>query len=178
MKENELRQAIIDYGKKLVEYHLIQSTWGNISVRLDDEYFLITPSGVNYDAIKLEDIVKIKIEDCSYESKIKPSSEKNMHQLIYKERKDIGALVHTHSSNIQVLAGCHLGLTNNGIDYPCAKYGISSTKKLAENVALIMKDYDGAIMANHGIVVSGKNLTEAFKNALEAEEAAGEALNI
>ena len=62
-RENELRNAIIFYGKKLVEDKLIQATWGNISARLNDEYYLITPSGIDYFKITPNEIVKVKISD-------------------------------------------------------------------------------------------------------------------
>lgn len=177
-RENELRNAIIFYGKKLVEDKLIQATWGNISARLNDEYYLITPSGIDYFKITPNEIVKVKISDFSYEGAIKPSSERRMHGLIYQQRSDICAIVHTHSSNLQIFASCHVGLSINGeIIYPCSKYAVSGSKKLAKNVAKAIKNYDGVIIANHGFVVGDKSLEEAYNKALNAEKKAGECLH-
>ena len=71
----EAKLEVVKAGLKLVESGLIARTWGNVSCRVDDEYFVITPSGRSYESLTPEDIVLVKIEDCSYESEIKPSSE-------------------------------------------------------------------------------------------------------
>ena len=171
-----LREAVIEYGKLLVENRLIQATWGNVSVRIDDDRFLITPSGVNYDLIKPEEIVEIRVDDGSYAEGLRPSSERILHRLVYKERPDIKAIIHTHSSNCQVFAACHEPLKTGGIDYPCAEYGMSGSAKLAENVAAVMANHDGCIMANHGFVAGDVSLAAALERAKQAEEAAGRIL--
>jgi L-fuculose-phosphate aldolase len=177
-REDSLRNQIIEYGKRLVEYRLIQSTWGNISVRLDDDHFLITPSGIDYFEISPDDIVKVKTEDFSYEGNLKPSSEMHLHGLIYKKRKDIMGIVHTHSSNLQVFASCNQPLKKEGkVIYPCSRYGVSSSKKLARNVAREFTDYLGVIIANHGFIAGGKDLESAFALAVAAEKEAGAILD-
>ena len=77
-----LRESVIAYGKKLVENRLIQATWGNVSARIDADRFLITPSGVDYDRIRPEDIVEIRIADGSFAAGQRPSSEREMHRRI------------------------------------------------------------------------------------------------
>lgn len=176
-REEELRKRIIEFGKRLVEEGLIQSTWGNISARVSEEHFLITPSGVDYYKIKPEDIVKVRIDDLSYEGDVKPSSEKRMHGLIYRKRKDIGGIVHTHSSNLQVFASCREPLVKEGkVIYPCSRYGVSGTRRLAELVAREFANHAGVIIANHGFIAGGEDLDSAFALAVAAEKEAGEML--
>ena len=86
--EQTLRQQLVEYGKKLVSAGLVQGTWGNISVRLDEKYMLATPSGLDYDRLTPEDMVKVEIETLKYEGNLKPTSEKGLHAAIYKKRAD------------------------------------------------------------------------------------------
>ena len=174
MNEKELRNQIIEYGKSLVKNHLIQATWGNISCRIDDEYFLITPSGVDYFVLKPEDIVKVKIDDYSYKGNIKPSSEKVLHGMIYKNKKDVGGIVHVHSSYLQIFASCHKDLINEKTIYKCSEYAVSGSKKLANNVYEALENNNGVIMANHGFVGIGKDIELAFNECIKAEELAKE----
>ena len=78
-----------------MENRLIQATWGNVSARIDADRFLITPSGVDYDRIRPEDIVEIRIADGSFAAGQRPSSEREMHRRIYAARGDVRAVIHT-----------------------------------------------------------------------------------
>lgn len=175
-REDELRREVIAYGKKLVEERLIQATWGNVSVRVDDEHFLISPSGVDYFSVTPEEVTLVSVADGSYDKGLHPSSERRMHQLIYRERPDIRAIVHTHSANCAVFAACHEDLLTEVLDYPCAPYAVSGSKGLATNVSRIMVGHDGCILANHGFVTGADTLERAFTQAQEAEAAAGRRL--
>ena len=176
MKENELRNEIIRCGKELADSGLIQGTWGNISAKLDNVYFLITPSGADYHHIQPEDIVRVCIDDGSYENGKHPSSERIMHQKIYRNRQDIGAIVHTHSPFCSIFAACRKDLLTDRLDYPCAPYGISGSEKLAVNASWIMLGHDGCILANHGFICGAPDLNSAMRRAAEAEQAAEEML--
>lgn len=175
MTEHELRQDVIRYGQLLVEHHLIQATWGNVSVRLGDS-FLISPSGVDYYRVKPEEVVLVSIESGSYEKGLHPSSERRMHQAIYRNRPDIKAIIHTHSANCAVFAACHEGLVTDEVNYPCAEYAVSGSKGLAKRVGQMLLAHDGCIMANHGFVTGAQSLERALAQALEAERVAGELL--
>ncbi|MBQ2747398.1 MAG: class II aldolase/adducin family protein, partial [Firmicutes bacterium] len=69
---------LVDYGKKLVQTGLVQGTWGNLSVRLDDTYMIVTPSGLDYLRLTPADMVKVNIETLEYEGDLKPTSEKGL----------------------------------------------------------------------------------------------------
>ena len=156
-----LRRAVIEYGQHLVERRLIQATWGNVSARIDDDRFLITPSGVDYGRIRPEEVVEVRVSDGAFAEGLHPSSERKLHQLVYKVRPDIRAIV----GDVQRMAL-----------YPCAGYAVSGSKKLAENTAAVMAGHDGCVMANHGFVAGADSLEKALARAVEAEALAGRLL--
>ena len=80
-----------------METGLVQGTWGNLSIRLDDKYMLVTPSGLDYTRLTPADMVKVNISTLAYEGSLKPTSEKGLHAEVYKQRPDAGAVIHTHS---------------------------------------------------------------------------------
>ena len=77
----EAKRLVIEAGKKLIETGLIARTWGNVSARISDTQFVITPSGRAYETLTPDELVVVNIDDCSYEGDIKPSSEKGVHRL-------------------------------------------------------------------------------------------------
>ena len=101
----DIMQAKLDVvraGKLLCERGLIQRTWGNVSCRIDEESFVITPSGRDYMGLTPDDIVLVKISDLSYEGDIKPSSEKGVHAACYRLRSDVNFVIHTHQTMASV----------------------------------------------------------------------------
>ena len=171
-----ITEELVQCGTKLADMGLIQGTWGNLSARLDQDFFLITPSGADYYGILPEDIVKVDMRDGTYEAGKHPSSERLMHQLIYLNRPDLGGIVHTHSPYCSVFAACRKDLVTSRLDYPCASYAVSGSRKLAVNVSQIMLGHDGCILSNHGFVCGAADLTAALALAAEAEKAAEEML--
>lgn len=173
------KEHIIEVSRELHDIGLLVRTWGNISCRIDADHFLITPSGIRYEDLTPEMIVAVNINDLTYESKYKPSSEKAVHAACYKVRSDIRFIVHTH----QVYASCAgtLGLKkivtysdDADMIIPVAPYALPGTEKLAMNVYHTVKKYsdtNGIIMANHGTVCMGKNSREAIYEAERMEVA-------
>ena len=109
-REFALRQQLADYGRKLVSCGLVQGTWGNLSVRLDDESMLVTPSGIDYEVLSAGDMVKVNIKTLTYEGQLKPTSEKGLHAKVYQDRPEIGGVIHTHSKYCSVYAAAHKDL--------------------------------------------------------------------
>ena len=174
------RMELVDYGNKLVEKDLVQGTWGNISVRLDEEYMLTTPSGLDYDDCKPEDMVRVNIETLKAEDSLNdPTSEKSIHAEIYKARPDVGAIVHTHSKYCSLLAACRMPLEvreeslakDVGELILVADYGESGSTTLAKNVVEALGKRKGCIMSHHGMVACGKDIEEALSIAMSMEEA-------
>ncbi len=175
----EAKSEVVKAGLELVQSGLIARTWGNVSCRVDDEYFVITPSGRSYESLTPDDIVLVKIEDCSYDSEIKPSSEKGIHAMAYKMRSDVNFVIHTHQKNASAVSflGYDINLLSEdsreiiGADIPVASYGLPGTGKLRKGVtaALERSASKAVIMAHHGALCMGADYDEAFKVAAELE---------
>lgn len=175
----EAKKHIIEVSRELHEVGLLVRTWGNISQRIDGDSFLITPSGIKYEDLTTDMIVRVNIKDLSYEGDVLPSSEKAVHAACYKARKDVDFIVHTH----QVYASCAgtLGFrkVNTYFDdadmmIPVAPYALPGTERLARNVAETVKKYpdiNGIIMANHGTICMGQTSKEAVFEAEKMEVA-------
>lgn len=173
------KKQIIEVAKELHEVGLLVRTWGNLSQRVDNDTFIITPSGIKYEDLTPEMIVKVNIHDLSYEGDVLPSSEKAVHAACYKVRKDVDFIVHTH----QVYASCTgtLGIKkiltyfdDEDMVIPVAPYALPGTQKLADNVEMTLKkfpDINGIIMANHGTICLGRNSKEAVFEAEKMEVA-------
>ncbi len=171
----EAKNIVINAGIELLKAGLIVRTWGNISCRIDDESFVITPSGKAYEDLTPDDIVLVKIADLSYEGDVKPSSEKGIHASCYELRPDVNFVIHTHQKNASVVSTLGLDINNVtgtaaeiiGSDIPCASYGLPGQPKLRKGVinALKRSTSKAALMKAHGAVCLGTDYADAFKVA-------------
>ncbi|MCR4588630.1 MAG: class II aldolase/adducin family protein [Lachnospiraceae bacterium] len=181
----EGKEQVIKAGLELLKTGLIARTWGNISARISDTQFVITPSGLAYDSLSPDDIVVVNIADCSYEGSVKPSSEKGVHAAAYRNRPEVNFVIHTHQNYASAVSTLRVALANGVVDpdtievlgrrVPAAEYGISSTKKLTKAVeaAIISnKDSKAVLMVNHGTLCMGKDYEDAFRIAHVLEEVA------
>ena len=173
-------QALVDAGLRLVEHGLVTRTWGNLSIRIDDEHFLITPSGRAYEQLRAEDMVRVHIDSLEHSGPIKPSSEKGLHAAFYATDRDVRAVIHTHQSAASVVAAARADVPVDGEDMkryfgdliPTAPYALPSTKPLAKGVRkLLLKHRHRAILlANHGAALAAPDLDGAVQLALKLEE--------
>lgn len=171
-REMEVRQLLVDYGKKLVETGLVQGTWGNISIRIDDEYMMVTPSGLDYNRLGPEDMVKVNIKTLEYDGDRKPTSEKGLHAAILQKRNDVGAVIHSHSKYCCIFAAARTdmpiesqeGKAIFGDKVGISEYGLPGTKKLIKGTMAGLGDNNATIMSNHGMMCCGKDIAEAFDN--------------
>lgn len=177
----EAKDLVIKAGKMLVESGLIARTWGNISARISDTQFVITPSGLAYETLTPEQIVVVSIKDCSHEGNIKPSSEKGIHADAYRLRPEVNFIIHTHQVKASVLSIEGKNLLVEKVEHkkllgeiiPCAGYGISSTKTLRRKVALEVSKYPASpaiLMKHHGTMCMGRDLEHSFQIATTLEE--------
>ena len=184
-REARLRQMLVDYGNKLVACGLVQGTWGNISVRLDDKYMLATPSGLDYSRLTPEDMVKVEIKTLKYEGDLKPTSEKGLHAAVYQRRPEIGAVIHTHAKYCCVFAAANQDMPIEdregqkifGTSVKLAGYGLPGSKALMKHTADALGDNFGCIMANHGMLACGSDLETAFNNCQMLEQCAETYIN-
>ena len=129
--DSEARSEILKACKILVEEELIARTWGNISARISEDKFIITPSGRAYESLKPEDLVVVDVNDLSYEGSIKPSSEKAAHAVSYRNRREVTFVIHTHQ-NYATAVGIEGKNTEN---IAAAKYGLAGTQKITDNIS-------------------------------------------
>ena len=172
----EAARLVIEAGKRLSATGLIERTWGNISARISDTQFVITPSGMAYDRLTADDIVTVNIADCSYEGSVKPSSEKGIHADAYRLRPDVDFVIHTHQlyGTAYGVIGRALRLRDDTLGelVPNAAYGISSTKKLRQNVAASVEENPKAraiFMRGHGVLCLGADCEDCFRIAERLE---------
>jgi len=177
------RELVLKAGLELCEAGLVARTWGNISARVSDTQYVITPSGRAYDMLTPEDIVLVNIADGSYEGDVKPSGEKGVHAAVYELCPEMNFVIHTHQNYASALSvlgreialdgqeqtgGCLLGNT-----LPCAEYGMYATEELVNNIkAQIMAhpESKAVLMKYHGALCFGKDYDEAFAVAYELEK--------
>lgn len=180
MTEEMAREQVIEAGRRLVSSGLIARTWGNVSCRIDSDYFIITPSGRDYLGLRPEDLVKVSIRDGSYQGTIKPSSEKGIHQDLYEQLPDQNFVIHTHQKYASVIGTLELDQVELLEAYPhlgdvvlCAQYGLPGTKTLRKHVkqAVSPKMGHAILMKNHGALCYGTDMEAAFQTAMELEEA-------
>lgn len=180
MNMDEAKRLVIKAGLKLVESGLIARTWGNVSCRIDDNFFAITPSGRDYLSLTPDEIVAVSISDCSYSGDIKPSTEKGIHVEVYKLYPEINFVIHTHQENASVIGASKLDsiIVDDapdclGGEVLCAAYALPGTEELKVNVIGALKRSKGkaVIMKNHGALCLGKDYDEAFLTASELERA-------
>ena len=181
----EAKQFVIKAGLELSEAGLVARTWGNISARISDHQFVITPSGRSYDTLTSADIVVVNIEDGSYEGNVKPSGEKGVHAAVYQMRPGINFVIHTHQSYASALSilgevipvkedADRLILSDES---PCAEYGMYATKKLANAIKLQLQEHERSkaiLMKYHGALCMGKDYEEAFSAAYTLEKVSKE----
>lgn len=166
--EKEARELVIKAGLVLIEEKLIARTWGNISARISETEFVITPSGKPYESLKPADLVKVKISDLSYDGNVKPSSEKGLHANVYKLRKDINFIIHTHQNYATAIS-----LDKNNTVAKVAKYALPGTSKLASKVEECVKKNlkdNVFLLERHGAIALGKDYDSAFACAMKLEE--------
>ncbi len=183
--ETRLRRAVIDTAQKMSRDGLSPGRSGNVSVRCDDG-MLITPSGMPYDEIGVDDIVFVGNDGRRRDGERKPSSEWQFHLSALAARKDRSAVVHTHSTHAVILACRHepipafhyMVAVAGGMEIPCVPYAVFGSPELAQNVAAGLSDVDACLMANHGQIAIGASLGHALELASEVETLAAQYVGV
>ena len=171
------REQVIEYSLKLLSEGLTNGTAGNVSIfNREEGLAAISPTGVNYSELTPEMISIVDLEGKLIEG-LKPSSELEMHMILYRNREDVNAVIHTHPVYTTVLACLRQDLP--AIDYmiavtgatkvKCAEYASYGTKELAENAYKAMGSSLAVILANHGLTTAGKDIANAFNITVQVE---------
>ena len=181
------KEKVITAGKRLIEKGLIVRTWGNISCRINDNQFVITPSGKPYESLTVKEIVTVNINDCSYSGSIEPSSEKKVHAAVYQQRPDINYVIHTHQPYASAVSPLETDIPVSdpaatdlvGIKVLSIPYALSGTEKLKTNVIAAINRSRGKayLMVSHGALCLGQDCEETFKIAFTLEQICADYIN-
>ena len=177
-REFEIRSSIVNWGKELYDSGMVKGSGGNISVRLGEEVIL-TPTGYFLGHLRVDDLSKTDLSG-NLISGPKPTKETPMHLAAYRASSDVSAVVHVHSPFATAMASTFPPDTFMPIFFPSVAIKVGRTKitafqypgtdQLANTVYESLKIGPAVLLANHGIVTSGKNIQEAMSIAYEIEE--------
>ena len=170
--EEHARAAIVEVGRRLHAREYVASNDGNVSVRLDADRLLTTPTGVSKGSMTPDMLVVTDFEGRKLAGGRNPSSELLMHLAVYRHRPEVNAVVHAHPPVATgfAVAGIELNravlaevVTTLG-SIPIADYGTPSTHELADAVGRHITTHDGLLLANHGaLTVSGDLMSAYYK---------------
>ena len=170
--ENEIKQQICDIGKRIYDRRMVASNDGNISVRISENEYLCTPTGVSKGFMTPEYICKIDGEGNVLEANegFRPSSEIKMHLRVYAKRPDVKAVVHAHPIFATSFAIAGIPLTQPIMpeavialgEVPIAEYGTPSTEEIPDAVEKYLPYYDAVLLVNHGALSYSDSLLAAY----------------
>lgn len=190
----ELKQKVFEANLQLVQYGLVVLTWGNVSgIDREKGLFVIKPSGVPYDKMTADDMVVMDLNGNKVEGSLNPSSDTPTHLALYRNFKDIGGIVHTHSSwacswaqagrDIPAYGTTHADFANGAV--PCARgltesevngeYELNTGRVIVEEFekrGINPEEYPAVLVHRHGPFTWGKDPFKAVENALILEEIA------
>lgn len=168
--ERELRQDIVDIGRLVYQKGWVAANDGNLSIRLDTDRVLCTPTGVSKGMMHADDLIICDMQGNKLEGRKERTSEIAMHMTIYGLRPDVRSVVHAHppvatgfaaagrALNLALLPEVVIGLGC----VPLAEYGLPGTPELTEPMLPYIPKYDAILMGNHGAVCYGEDVYRAF----------------
>jgi len=170
--EYEIKKEICEIGRRIYNKGMVASNDGNISVKLNDNEFLCTPTGVSKGFMTPEYICKVDKDGKVLQAngKFKPSSEIKMHMRVYKERPDVKSVVHAHPMYATGFAIAGIPLAQPIMPeavislgcVPIAEYGTPSTDEIPDAVSKYLQYYDAVLLENHGALTYSDSLLSAY----------------
>ena len=170
--EYEIKKQICEIGKRIYDKGMVAANDGNISVKISENTFLCTPTGVSKGFMTPDYICKVDAEGKVIQANpgFKPSSEIKMHMRVYKERPDVNSVVHAHPLYATGFAIAGIPLTQPIMPeavialgcVPIAEYGTPSTDEIPNAVAKYLQNYDAVLLENHGALTFSDSLLNAY----------------
>ena len=166
----EIKKEICEVGLKLWQKGFVAANDGNISVKISDNEYYCTPTGVSKASLTPDMIIKVDKDGKKLEGKLNPSSEIKMHMRVYRERPDVNAVVHAHPPVATAFTVADIDLdqyvrpeavlTIGAV--PTCDYGTPSTMEIPDSLDPYIHNHDAFLLRNHGALTVGCNLTKAF----------------
>jgi L-fuculose-phosphate aldolase len=180
LNRDNFTESLISVCHRLYDKGFVTATDGNVSVRLENQNFLTTRTGINKGMVTTDDIIEVDIEGNVVPGKYRPSTELAMHLFIYSQRPDIHAIVHAHppyatgfATARQPLTSCLFPEVIVGLGaIPLAEYATPSTVEVIKSIEPFVRQADAILLANHGVVTCGKDLLDAYFKMEKVEHAA------
>jgi len=183
-KWNSEKKAVLETAQQMAQMGLVVGTSGNVSMRLGEhsgrELLAITPNARYYDTLDVDDIVVADFEGENVEGELAISIEKMLHIGIYKARRKVNAIIHTHPvfgsaisvATREIPAFLDDQVTYIGGEIKVAEYALPGTNDLVDNVISALGPRNAVLLANHGAVSVGRDMREAFTICELAEKTA------
>jgi len=165
-----MKNAIVDIGQRLYDRGMIASTEGNISVRLDDDRIMVTPSGLAKGRLSPDDMVIVDSNGKQLQGESKASSELLMHLFVYKSRPEIASCVHSHPPYATAFAVAGIPLAEDILpevalfvgNIPLIYYAPPGTDAVPKSLEPHIETSNAFLLRNHGLLTLGRTLEEAF----------------
>lgn len=170
--ELDIKKEMCEIGRRVYNRGMVAANDGNFSVKLNDNEYLCTPTGVSKGFMTPEYICKVDAQGNVLEANegFRPSSEVKMHMRVYKERPDVNAVVHAHPMYATTFAIAGIPLMEpimpeaviflGGV--PLAKYGTPSTVEVPDSIMPYIQEYDAVLLENHGALTYSDSLMNAY----------------
>lgn len=167
----EAKNQIVEIGRRVWQKGWVAANDGNISCRIDDNEYVCTPTGVSKGFMEVSDLIVVDGQGRKRSGgPLNPSSEIKMHFFVYRNRPDIGAVVHAHPPISTAFAVAGLSLDQCILPevvalmgrIPLADYGLPSTDEIPQSIEPYVKNHSAVLLANHGALAWGKDLTQAY----------------
>ena len=176
--DHATREAMIATCRRMNAEGLNSGTSGNLSVRIDGG-LLITPSGIDYEAMKPEQIVEMDMEGRYYGDYV-PSSEWRFHYDILRARPDVGSVIHSHAPYCTILACCLLDIrpvhymvaVAGGSVIKCSGYAPFGTPELSRLALDALGPRNACLLGNHGVIAVASGPEKALELLREVENLA------
>lgn len=177
----KMKQDVLEYARRSYKQELFAGTSGNLSIySKDDNLMVITPSSIPYETMSIEDIMVIDLDGNIIEGKNRPSSEWRMHATVYKNKPEVGAVIHTHSPYATSFAVSKETIPVVliemvpflGGDIHVAGFGMPGTDAVGINAVAALEERNACLLESHGVLAVGPNLPRAHTCAIYTEDVA------
>lgn len=168
--ENEIKQDMVEVGRRIYQQGFVASNDGNISVRLNENEVLTTPTGISKGFMTTDMMIKVNMKGEILTGTMKPSSELKMHLDVYQNRPDVSSVIHAHPPTATGFAVAGIPLDRYVLPeiiislgtIPIVPYGTPSTDEIPLGVREYLQHHDAFLLANHGALTVGSDVFNAY----------------